>query len=77
MESERSLPRSQQPAPGFCPQASEEFHTLLSYSIKIHFNIVMGSSSCCLVRSCYECLLNWVGSVLYKVLRKELPITKE
>jgi hypothetical protein len=31
------------------------------------YPMVMGSSSCCGLCSCYECLLSWAGSDLYKV----------
>jgi hypothetical protein len=30
------------------------------------YRIVVGSSSYCVMSSCYECLLSWVGSVIKK-----------
>jgi hypothetical protein len=37
------------------------------YACVCTYSVVMGSSSYCVVYSCYECLLSWVDSLLYKV----------
>jgi hypothetical protein len=39
----------------------------LKIYIYMHLPYGDGCSCCCVVCSCYECLLSWVGSILYKV----------
>jgi len=46
MESEDSLPCSQQPTTNRYPEPDQSIPTLLSYFFKIYFNIILPSSSC-------------------------------